>query len=236
MTLLLSRCESIVLHALGMSSLPAEVSVLECVNRAGSWLCSHPWKWLERTSTVSTSIGVEYVNLPSDARAIVSASVRNYGMEPSSLDEIRLRRTLTTATSTPLIFALADSLSAAGVFTKRLELFPTPSTVTPIGIYYRAGWQEPLAASGDAARIAVPLDWEGVFIEALIAYAMGTEERDIAGVSARLEALRVSEMFAYLVRQDGMSQSNYGTMRGGGVAMQMGRTWEMEIPLAVPPS
>lgn len=234
MTLLLSRCESVVLHALGASALPPEISVLELVNRAGSWLCQQPWKWLQRQATVSTVAGTAYVVLPSDLRAVVSAQTRSFGMVPTSLDDIDARRAFSTAQNYPVIYALRDDLSAAGVFTKRLELFPTPSTVETIRVFYRAGWQTPLSGA-DSSRIAVPEDWEPLFIEALIAVAMGYQERDVAGVSVRLEALRASDMYQRLVRQDGMSQSNYGPMRGGGVEMQMGSTWQVEVPTSPAP-
>lgn len=230
MTLLLSRCESIVLHALGMKSLPAEVSVLECVNRAGSWLCAQPWKWTERIGTVPTVVSQAYVNCPADLRAVITAQTANYGLQTTGLDQINEFRRQSTSQSSPVLYSLVDTVSAAGVFTKRLELYPTPNAVETIGLFYRAGWQEPLAASGDAARIAVPLDWEPLYIEALIAYAMGTEERDVATVTARLDALRVSDMYQRLVRQDGMSQSNYGPSRGGAVAMQMNHLWRQEVP------
>lgn len=234
MTLLLSRCEQVILHALGQSALPPEISTLELVNRAGAWICSHPWKWLERLSSVNTVGGQAYVNLPSDLRALVSAQIRNFTMVPTSLDDINDRRAVVTPSAYPVIYAIADTLSAAGVFTKRMELFPTPSDVQAIRLYYRAGWQTPENGS-DASRIAVPEDWEGLYLEALTAYAMGVQERDIAGVSTRLEALRASDQYMRLVRQDGMSQSNYGPMRGGGAERQMGTFWQTPVPTVPAP-
>lgn len=219
---------------MGMKSLPPEVSILEFVNRAGTWLCAHPWKWLQRVSTVPTVAGQAYIACPSDLRAIVSAQVRNFGMVPTSLDDLSQRRAVSTAQNYPVIYALRDDLSAAGVFTKRMELYPTPSTIETVYIYYRAGWQTPQNGS-DSSRIAIPEDWEALFIEALIAVAMGYQERDVAGVGVRLEALRASDMYARLVRQDAMSQSNYGPMRGGGVEVQMGVGWQWEVPMAPSP-
>ena len=229
MTLLLSRCESIVLHALGMDSLPAEVSVLECVNRAGSWLYAQPWKWTERLGSVNTVAAQEYVTLGSDVRAIITARTSGWGLTETSLDKINEMRAFSTSQGSPYVYALVDSVTAAGVYTKRLELFRTPNSIAAIKLHYRAGWPGPLAADGDAAKIPVPVDWEGLFSEALVATAMGIEERDIAGPGARLDALRVTDLYQRLVRQDGMSQANYGPLRGGGVEMQMWPQWQVEI-------
>ena len=228
MTLLLSRCESIVLHALGASALPPEISVLELVNRAGVWLCSHPWKWTERMSTVATTASVAYVNCPTDLRAVIKAQTTNYGLQETGADQINEMRRQSASTSAPVLYALVDTLSAAGAYTKRLELYPTPNAIQTIGLWYRAGWQTPQNGS-DSSRIAVPEDWEGIYLEALTAYAMGVQERDVAGVSARLEAIVASNQYQRLVRQDGMSQSNYGPSRGGAVAMQMGGIWRQEV-------
>ncbi len=102
-----------------------------------------------------------------------------------------------------------------------MELWRTPSvsTTNAIRVNYRAGWQAP-ASLQDTARIAVPEDWEGLFLEALIAYAQGLEERDVAGVALRLEQIKASDMYQSLKRQDGMLQTNFGQLRGGGAAAE----------------
>lgn len=232
MTLLVSRCESAILHALGTASLPPEVSALELIDRAGYWLCSHPWTWLNRTGTLSTVANVNYINVTSGLptlRALVSAHLSDRLLVPCSLDEIAARRASASASGLPTVYALSRSIDSSGVFTLRMELFSTPSAVNTIQVFYRAGWQAPLSYL-DTSRIAIPEEWEGLFLEILIAYAMGVEERDIAGVAERLETVRRGSQFQNLVRQDSMTQSNFGPMRGGGVEMQMGYVLDFNPP------
>lgn len=220
-----SRCEQAILHALGQTALPPETSAKEIVDRAGRWLASYPWSWLERHGTVATVIGQEWVSLAplTGLRKVVSAQYVSgttswlVGADMGKI--IEWRSYASGPPPNPSHYAVIDSLSTAGVFTTRLELWPTPSAVNTIRLQYIVGFQLPLDGV-DTSRIAVPEDWEMLFLEAVIAVAMGYEERDVAGPDQRLDQLRQSHLFQTLMRQDGMKQSNFGPVRGGAAAMQ----------------
>lgn len=221
MTLLLSRCESIVLHALGMSQLPAEVSVLECVNRSGQWLCSFPWRWQERIVTIGTTSGTNYVNLPAGTVEVHRVQYRNGWLDPTTLGAILDRRANAVVSGAPACYAIDYDQTAAGVLTPRVELYPTPNTTDASGItaHIRLGWVTPLSGL-DSSRIQIPEWMEALYVEALVAYAMGTEERDIASVDTRLSMLQQGALFAAAQRQDASIQTNHGQSRGGAVAQQ----------------
>lgn len=217
--LTLTRCEQIIAHALGSETLPPNVSVLEFVDRAGLWLCSFPWRWLERTGTLGTTVNVAYVNLPAGTTEVYRAQSRGRWMDATTLGAILDLRSAAVV-GYPTSYAVAYDQTAAGVLTPRLELYPTPSVTdaTAIYIHYKAGWAGPQNDT-DTARIPIPEWLEPLYTEALIAYAMGVEERDVAPVDARLVAIQTGPLFLAAVRQDGSMQTNHGQMRGGAVVV-----------------
>lgn len=218
MTLLLSRCESVVLHALGASVLPPEISVLELVNRAGVWLCSFPWSWQERIVTIATVSAQNYVNLPAGTVEVHRVQYRNGWLDATTLGAIMDRRANAVVSGAPACYAIDYDQTAAGVLTPRIELYPTPSSSDASGItaHIRLGWVTPFNGA-DSSRIQIP-DWlEPLYIEALIAFAMGYQERDVADVGTRIAAVQAGPLFAAATRQDASIQTNHGQMRGGAV-------------------
>lgn len=224
------RCEQIIKHTIGELALPPELSVGEIVNSAGRWVCGHPWTWLERTGGLDTVASQEYIDLTVHLpgfQAIYSAQYiagTTAWLQPTDLGAIIEMRAYSQGPPPyPSFYAIVSHMDADGNHSYRMELWPTPTTSTTgdsaVKVHYRVGFQTPRGGA-DTARIAIPEDWESLFIEALLAYAQGYDERDVAGVAPRLEAIRASDLYQRLVRQDAMTQSNFGTSRGGAVAMQ----------------
>lgn len=48
MTIFLSDCARYMEYRLGYQSMPAELPAQEVINQCGEFICSYPWKWLER--------------------------------------------------------------------------------------------------------------------------------------------------------------------------------------------
>lgn len=227
--LTVEHCEAMALQTLGNpSALPVEFSSLEIVKRAGRWLCSaHPWTWLTRMGTVNVTgaqLFVDISTLGSVTHVVKVAftdGATSY-LRETHLSDILDYRTRTSPTGFPTLYALNSHVGTDGALTKVLELdsVPSASVTGGITILYRAGFQVPENGAA-SARIAVPDEWEGLFILVVRAIARGYQEEDTANVDTRLGALRKSMEFEDLKRLDGMSQSSFGQLTGGGVEMQM---------------
>lgn len=238
--LTVGRCEKMALHTLGYTeALPAEFSALEIINRTGRWLCSaHPWNWLVRLDTVDVTSGELFVPLTSlgAVTGVIDAQFTDTAsnvLEESNLSVVFDRRTRSIPGGGPYYWALNERIAADGALTKVLELDSAlTATVTDgMTVYFRAGWQVPENGSADA-RIAIPDEWEGIFILGVRAVARGYQEEDTASVDARLNLLRRSDEFMDLKRMDGMRQSHKGHMGGGGVAQEMAGPSHLRYPSA----
>lgn len=237
--LTVARCEQTALHSLGYEVLPVSVSALEIVTRTGRWLCSaHPWTWLTRLGTVDVTGSQLYASLSAlgSVTGVVSVQFTDasaYYLREASLPFIHEQRTTNVIGGYPAYYALNNRISADGSLDKVLELdcVPNDDIAGGLSLLYRAGFQVP--AAGDAsARIAIPEEWEGLFSLAVVAVARGLMEEEAGTVDMRLGALKQSDEFKSLVRMDGMAQSNYGYLQGGGVAMQMAGTNSLRYPSA----
>jgi hypothetical protein len=219
MTLLVSRCESAILHALGMTALPPETSALEYIHAAGHWLCSFPWTWQERIGTLGVTASEAYVALTAGTVEVHRVQYQHRWLSPVSAGALLDMRAGTVVSTYPSCYAVLYDQTAAGVLTPRLELYPTPAATdaTALKVYYRAGWAGPLA-DADGARIPIPAYLEAVYLEALIAFAMGREERDVADVGTRVAMVEAGPLFSAALRQDAALQTNHGPLRGGGPA------------------
>ena len=236
--LTVESCERMALQTLGNpGALPSEFSALDLVNRAGRWLCTaHPWNWLNRLDTLDVTGGQLFVPLTSLGAVTAILAVQfsdqsSFYLRETTLSNILDKRTGQTPSGDPTYFALNDQIAADGSLTKVLELdsSPTDDISDGITIHFRAGFQIPQGGAA-SARIAVPDEWEGLFLLAVRAVARGYHHEDDGTGDARLTALKRSDEFQDLKRMDGMRQSNYGPLTGGGVEMQMMALPELRYP------
>lgn len=227
MTLTLARCENHVQHTLRTGAVSSELSVLELVNLAGQRLVGmHPWRWLDRSGSLTTVTAQEYVDLSTligfqSIYGAVYTDGASTWIKPIDMMGLLELRTTTSGTRTSH-YSIVNTITTAGVLTPTMQITPTPSlgVANAIKCYYRAGWQVPLTTAEDQAKIAVPVFMEGMFLQVLRAHARGYEEEDEGTLQARMNEIKTSADFLDAVRVDSMLQSNFGTQRGGGVAMQ----------------
>lgn len=235
--LTVARCEEMILHTLGdLASTPEAFSTKEVVDRAGRWLCSaHPWTWLTRLGTLDVSASFNYVSLaPLGAftalrRVVYTDSTANYLCE-ASLETVLDSRVSLTPPGSPTRYALNTRIDGStDVITRVLELDATPSDDASgaLSILYRAGWQVP------TARIPIPEEWESLYLLGVRSIARGYHFEDQADVNTRLSALQSGVEFQNLVRMDGMSQSTFGPLEGGGVEMQMVSQYQPRYPRSI---
>lgn len=212
MTLTLTQCEDLILHTLDASELPGEIPYTDIVNRAGSWLYGvSSWEWLNRTGTVTATIAQNYVVVPVTqidnlwwTNNIARIARR------TTIEHINTIRTSQTANAYPSFWALGWR-DLSNVMTRVVEFDYAFATADSLTIQYRKPWILPMVSG----NIQVPLEWEGMFIQAVRAYARGYQEEDVAPLDVRLAALANSDEMRRLIAMDGMSQANRGAGRGG---------------------
>lgn len=236
MTVTLQQCEDMILHTLDADSLPVELEVIDIVNRAGSWLyTAHPWSWLRRSGTLGTTSGQNYINLASSALPNVTKIVEAWFaysvasmIRPVSLAEVVERRAGLVSNLPSYCAVGTREISGALVRTVEFDVefasTVTASSTGPIFLVYEAGWVQP------GVNILVPVEFEGIFLQVLRAYARGYQEEDIAPLDQRLGALSNSMEFKQLKAHDAMRQVRRGPMRGGGVEMQMRGAGDIPFP------
>jgi len=89
---------------------------------------------------------------------------------------------------------------------------------------YRALWVD---LADDRVALPIPNWCELLFLEIVAAIAQGIEEHDLAGISARVSQLRVSDVFMSAVLFDGNRVSNLGQMDGGWYPAHDGYDWSL---------
>lgn len=236
----LARCHQLILQGLKLDALDPAFSALDIAIHAGDALANaHSWSFMQRKGTLDTVAGQEYVDLSllPGFRALFRASYLNGWMEPIGYDAIQTYRSNggSGISSDPGAYALVPNTASDGTVSYRLELFGTPSTSVTggISVWYQGGFQRP-ENGASSSRIAVPEWCEGLFILFLRAVAFGYVEFDIAAMETRLESIRKSRVFLDAMSLDSRMQTNFGTVRGGAVAMQMATYPGIRMPSSVP--
>lgn len=219
MTLTLARCASEIRQTLRGAP---EGDVLTIVNRAGQWFVdAFSWSWLQRIGSLSTTASQEYVSLGglTGFRKLFRASYDNFWLEQCDLGYMSaLRASGSVSSGVPSYCAVGFTLSAAGVYTKRLELYPTPSAMVTdaLTLYWQAGWQAP-QTNADESVIAIPDEVEGLYVLVLRAFARGFEEEHEGSLSVRLDEIVNSNAWLARVSSDSATQTNFGRMRGSAI-------------------
>jgi hypothetical protein len=119
----------------------------------------------------------------------------------------------------------SHNVSAAGGSPAwRLELWPYPAAADPdiFLVSYDVAWSAP---SVDSAVLPIPSILEDLFISLLRAITRGYEEEEEGTVEDRVDRLRQSSTFYEATLADGLSQPDYGPIRGGAEEQAMGGGW-----------
>lgn len=221
-------------HAVGGGAVSSQLQADLIINEAGRYLCSmHHWKWLEPVpGTLNFTSAQAYVSMPSDFKSLESIwpdDAINATFVLTSVDEINKMRQFDVSSSAAYFGALvypgqANATSHQTV--PRLELYPTPSASATgaLHIFYTRGW----TVIDDATDVPnIPAYVETLYTQLVRAFAKGYEEDDTATLDERLAAIAAGPIFAACVSQDGMTQNEYGEMRGGWTDTQpMPLNWE----------
>lgn len=223
----LAQYKGDVTHALGGGIPASDVDQERIINDAGRHLVSmHPWKWLEcAPASLNFTQDTAYVAMPSDFRSLVSIESDedlNADFNLTSIEEIvSLRQNDVNLTSEyygALVRPVQTSVTTL-MPVPRLELYPTPaaSVTGALQIVYQRGWTL-LDTDTDVPNI--PWFMEGLLVSLVRAFALGYEEPEGGTVNQRIMDVtgtrdQPSPLFSAAVTEDGMTQPEYGEMRGG---------------------
>lgn len=220
MSLTIPYCEDMIRQTLNQELAP-ELSVPEMVNETGRWLYSQAWSWTSRQGTLGVTAAQNYVSV-SSLPAIKIEAVRYtntiaYWLEPTTIDEIVLRRVSTLVNGAPALWA-AHWRDDANLIPYRTLEFDTEfaaTDATGLTVVYSKAWVM------NGGFVPIPTEYEGLFTHALMAVARGYMEKDIASIAVRLAEIKLSNVFTDLVAMDQAFQLRRGAMRGGGVNGQL---------------
>lgn len=209
-------------HALFHNDFASEVDAYGVLNRSGEALVSmHSWTWLLRPPTSLDLVASQYwVDLPTDFAEIVAPPTCT-GLSTNSLELVSVQRILEARNGltaiTPAAFRGAIVYTAGTTTvppTARIELDQAPSAdaADAITLFYRAGWV-PLAAETDL--VPIPSWIEQLYIQVVLAHALGMELPEEGNVEQRMESVLASRSFQTAKARDGRAQQSFGQMRGG---------------------
>lgn len=216
-------------HAVGGSAVSSQLQADLIINEAGRYLVSmHHWKWLEAVpATLDFTISTAYVAMPSDFKSLnaiwpddaVNATFRL--TTPTELARLReYEISIAAAYYGALVYPSQANVTSHQTV-PRLELYPTPSATTSgaLHIWYTRAW----TVIDDATDVPnFPAYMETLYTQLVRAFARGYEEDDAASLDERITAIRNGPIFEACVSQDGMTQTDYGELRGG---------WAETLPL-----
>jgi len=212
----------------------------------GVWFTSaHDWKYLERPSALVGFVnGQSYASLPADFSELIAASFTQ-GLTNRFL--LTTLGTIAQYRTGQMNFGLAvtygaisfqAATGAGGAPLPVLELYPTPSATnaSALTVFYRADWT-PITDGSDSSFVNIPQYAEPAFIECLRAFARGYQEEDSGILSQRLAAIQAGPVWDAAVDSDGMTQPNFGKMRGGATQIGIGgpqTVWASPYSIASP--
>lgn len=213
MALQLQTLTAIVSRTLGGE--PDILTSTSIVGQAGNWLlAARRWKWAIRgPEGINLVASQDYAVLPAAFGSMV-AMTRPYGYCIEEITDEQLTRlrasqlTMSGGSMGALVQWVQSSTSAEPA--PRLALWPTPSAnVTDgISIRYKIRWPSDLTPT---AYTPTPWYVDPLLVEVTQAFAMGVDEPDAAGISARLGQIQRMPVWASAVQEDG-SQAGGGSL------------------------
>lgn len=190
-------------HVDGSGALDA----LRYINNAGVMLCNmYGWRWLDRVGTAISLVASQaYVDLPSDLLRIHSIDSDELGKGLVLVDfETFAEHEKQLSQPSGYYAYLGAGVGSLGEYTKRLFLYPTPSsgTTEKLNLKYKAGWNRFLTADGNTREATIPDFIEPLYLEVFRAYYMGYEEDGDAGVTQRMELVKNGQAYKDAVASD----------------------------------
>jgi len=113
------------------------------------------------------------------------------------------------------IFNYVHASTTDGRLIPRMEHWPSSGDGTEqFTIFYRAGWATP---EDDGTPLPLPMSgWlNALYIEILKAFAVGTEEKDIAPISTRLALIEAGPVFRVARERDSILMPSLGALQNG---------------------
>lgn len=183
----------------------------EIINTAGEHLFTHPWKFREATSTVTTVVSQSYVALPSDFAELTQVWKQDQPLWIQSPEEVETARQTNYPDLTWRAYVktvLPTTLSPTQSF--RLELYPTPTSAESLKVLYRTGWQSVTSSTATSEVISIPKHVEATLISYVRAVAEAYEDGQQSQRFAEIEA---GPIFGAAKQKDGMVQSHFGQVQ-----------------------
>jgi hypothetical protein len=226
MTLTIEGCHKHIVHTLGGEpSMDSD----EIVNACGTWFtAAHDWKYLERPSVLLPfTLNQSYITLPTDLGDIIKIQFTN-GLTArfflTTLGTIADYRTSQmnfgiSVTYGCMVYAPSTN-PLGGPPTPRLEIYPTPQSnlANALTLFYRSTWA-PVTPDDSETFVNIPQYAEPAFLQALRQFARGYQDEEHATMGQRLADLMAGPVWGAAIEQDGLTQPEYGKMRGGAVAI-----------------
>jgi hypothetical protein len=185
----------------------------EIINQAGEHLFGYQWTFRQATALLSTTVGQQYVLLPSDFSELIAAWYSTLPLLITNQDEIEnIRSSDFDSYGTRGYVKAVVPTTLAPTQTYQLQIFPTPTSAEAnvIKITYRTGWQGVSTSTLDTDVISIPQYLETL----LVLYVRAiTESYEDGQQSQRLGEIEAGTMFGIAQRKDGMLQAHYGQLR-----------------------
>lgn len=208
------ECYQEIAHA--VDTLSSQISAISLVNDAGSALVAmHGWRWCMRPPAVVAEVGGQsFLSLPSDFGTWLGMRYRDRSRRfaKSTMAIVEDWRTSGQTESTITYGAIVHAPDSRGIPQPQIEIWPTPPAddASALRMLYSARW---VPVSNDEDFVPIP-EWfpESLFKALLRAHAEGYEKGDIAGVNARVAALKAGPLFTMAEEQDRIMSPDYGSM------------------------
>lgn len=200
-------------HALGgnpstKSTLTVASRTARIVNDAGRALFSRPWRFREASASLSTVSSQEYVECSAAVAEVIAGWLDTCPVSLVSPMDIEEARARSVSGWEPI----ACLRVASGLL--RVELYPTPSSVQTLRLFYRRGWTAVSSDTATDTAIDVPPYAEQALIEYVRAVAESYEDGTTGvGLAQRFAAIEQGPAIRALATSDSVIQGNYGSLR-----------------------
>lgn len=223
MTILVSDILNQIRHAVGAGGLSEEISEVDILNEAGTYLCSmHAWNWLDEASaTLDLVAGQDYCTLPLGIREVISIALTGSITDGfrwvtlAELDQIR--------NGQPVDWKYAGVIewvqpAAGGEAIPRLAISPAPtaSAAGAFTIRFKSDWVDVGRDSDpDTTALVIPKWLRPLLVRLARIFVKAWEEEEEGSIEQRLEGLDASRFLDVLKERDGAMQPELGQLTGG---------------------
>lgn len=223
MTILVSDILNQIIHAVGAGGLSQEISEVDILNEAGTYLCSmHAWSWLDdQSATLDLVAAQAYCTLPLGIREVIS--IARTGSLTDGFRWVTLADLDAVRNGQPIDWQYTGAIEwvqpdAGGEKLPRLAIAPTPTAgeVGALTIRFKADWIDVgVDSDPDTTALIIPAWLRPLLVRLARIFVKSWEEEEEGTLEQRLEGLDNSRFLEVLKERDGAMQPDIGQLTGG---------------------